>query len=250
MTTGSNQEVHLADEEVELKGGGQSSGIVRVGNTVRRPVHENAEFVHALLEHLEKVGFDGAPRFLGIDDWGRETLSYIDGQVFAGPEDDGDPVVILSDAQLSSAARLIRRFHDATAGTPLTGDEEVVCHPDLGQHNIVFRGDEAVAIIDWDEDVRPGPRLLDFSHAVWCLAEIGEQGGDVADQGRRVRLLCDSYGWADSGVVIDEIEARFRRAIASHERHGRAEARRIFCKMLDWIVANGPELKCRSTRVA
>ena len=40
-----------------------------------------AAAVRGLLVHLEEVGFDGAPRFLGIDDQGREVLSFVDGQV-------------------------------------------------------------------------------------------------------------------------------------------------------------------------
>ena len=149
------------------------------------------------------MGFEGAPRLLGLDEQGREVLTHIEGAVYVSPKEHDGPTEILSDAKLGRAARLIRRFHDATAGTPLGGDAEVVCHADLGQDNIVFRGDEAVAIIDWDEDVGPGRRLLDFAHAVWCLAEIGEQGGDVAAQARRVRLLCDAYGWDDANEVID-----------------------------------------------
>lgn len=233
----------MSDGEVTLQGGRQSRGVVRNGQTVRRPLHRNSEFVHALLRHLEAVGFDGAPRLLGIDEEGREILTYVEGDVLVGPADDGEPAEILSDAQLVSAGRLIRRFHDATAGTPLAGDAEVVCHRDLGQHNIVFRGDAAVAIIDWDEDVAPGPRVLDFAHAVWCLAEVGEQGGDLSEQSRRVRLLCDSYGWEDGAAVIDEIEARFRRALEWHEQRGNAEGARIFSEVLDWIVAHGPALK-------
>jgi hypothetical protein len=136
---------------------------------------------------------------------------------------------------------LIRSFHDATAGTVLAGDGEVVCHRDLGQHNIVFRGDEAVAIIDWDDDAGPGTRLLDLAHAVWCLAEVGEQGGSIEEQARRVRLVCDAYGWDDRVAVVDEIESRFRRALASGDLNDDGE--RIFGGMLDWMVRHGPDLR-------
>jgi hypothetical protein len=37
--------------------------------------------VQALLSHLHAVGFDGAPRPLGIDERGREVLSFIPGTV-------------------------------------------------------------------------------------------------------------------------------------------------------------------------
>jgi len=219
------------------------TSIVRIGDTVRRPLRRNSEFVHALLRHFEAVGFDGAPRFLGIDGEGREILTYVEGEVFVGPDEVGDPVEILTDEQCASAGRLIRRFHDATAGTPLAGEAEVVCHPDLGQHNIVFRGDEAVAIIDWDEDVAPGARIFDFAHAVWCLAEVGEQGGPVEEQAHRVRIVCDAYGWEDRAAVVDEIEARFRRALVSHEQHGRRDGACIFREMVAWMVAHGPALR-------
>jgi hypothetical protein len=45
--------------------------IVRIDETIRRLLHQNSDFVHALLRHFEAVGFDGAPRFLGIDEHGR-----------------------------------------------------------------------------------------------------------------------------------------------------------------------------------
>ncbi|MGW4802358.1 hypothetical protein ACWEPC_59100, partial [Nonomuraea sp. NPDC004297] len=48
-----------------LVGGDVTEGVVRVGDTVRRPVGFNAPLVHALLRHLEEVSFAGAPRLLG-----------------------------------------------------------------------------------------------------------------------------------------------------------------------------------------
>src|SRR3954451_8300444 len=53
--------------------------VVRVGDTVRRTMYPWSASVHLLLQHLESVGFGGAPRFLGIDDKGREVLSYVEG---------------------------------------------------------------------------------------------------------------------------------------------------------------------------
>lgn len=103
----------------------------------------------------------------------------------------------LSDARLKSAAGLIRSFHDATAGTSLAGDQDVVCHVDFGLHNIVFDGEEAVTIIDWDADTGPGPRLADFAHAAWCCADVCEGLLEVIEQARKVRLMCDAYGRED-----------------------------------------------------
>ena len=35
-----------------------------------------------VLLHLERVGFDAAPRWLGLDDKGRDILSWIEGETF------------------------------------------------------------------------------------------------------------------------------------------------------------------------
>ena len=56
---------------------GLRSRVVRIGRTVRRPVHQNTPAVKALLGHLEKTRFSAAPRWLGFDEEGRETVSYI-----------------------------------------------------------------------------------------------------------------------------------------------------------------------------
>lgn len=211
-------------------------GIVRVGDTVRRPLHPRSEYVRDVLRHLEAVGFGGAPRWLGIDEQGREVLSFVPGEVV------GAAPVRLSDARVRSAARLVGGSHDATAGTPLAGDEDVVCHGDLGPHNIVFAGDEAVAIIDWDAGVAPGSRLADFAHAVWCCADVCEPHVPVTEQARKLRLMCDAYGWNDPTEVVEEIGDRFRRARDGHAADGRPRSVAIFEEMIEWMERNAPAL--------
>ena len=153
----------------------------------------------------------------------------------------------MSDERIISASRLIRRFHDATAGTALAGRREIVAHNDLGPHNIVFDGDEAVGIIDWDEDVGPGRRLVDFAHAVWCCADVCEVEVEVAEQARKTRLMCETYGGRFTPeAVIDEITARFRRAQADHAKHGRDQGAVIFAEMVRWMEEHGPALKAHS----
>ena len=43
--------------EIFLSGGRMTDGVVRVGQTVRRPSGPNSEFVRKLLQHLETAGF-------------------------------------------------------------------------------------------------------------------------------------------------------------------------------------------------
>jgi hypothetical protein len=49
--------------------------------------------------------------------------------------------LVNSPESLAGIARLVRQFHDLTAGTPLAGDQEVVCHNDLSPKNTVYRDD-------------------------------------------------------------------------------------------------------------
>lgn len=212
-------------------------GIVRVGSTLRRPTTDRSPFVQAVLLHLEARGFEGAPRFLGIDSQGREILTYVEGEVL-----DGAPVVI-SDGRLRTAARLVREFHDATAGTPLAEGGEVVCHGDLGHHNTVFRGDAAVALIDWDEGVAPGFRLVDFAHAVWCFGGVGERSVPTSYQAHAIALMCEVYGGPEPGVVVDEIADRLHRARDEHARHNRPGAVAEFEKMIASMDAVEPDLR-------
>jgi tRNA A-37 threonylcarbamoyl transferase component Bud32 len=225
--------------ETRLLGGRLTPGVVRVGDTVRRPLQARSDYVHAVLTHLRRVGFDGAPCVLGIDSEGREVLSFIEGEVL-----DGSPTRF-SEARLRSAAGLIRRFHDATAGTVLAVGSEVVCHGDLGHHNIVFQDEAAVGLIDWDDGVAPGLRLVDFAHAVWCLAAVGEAELPVSYQGSAVRAMCDAYGFDQPRDVVGEIAARHRRARDEHALHGRAAAVVVFEQMIARLDAVMPSLTRR-----
>ena len=56
-----------SDAEARLQGG-NLTGVVRIGETVRRAPGPWTPAVHALLRHLEYVGFTGSPRALGMDE--------------------------------------------------------------------------------------------------------------------------------------------------------------------------------------
>jgi hypothetical protein len=96
----------VTEREIPLIGGDMSD-VVRVGDTVRRPVGSLG--VQALLRWYERVGFDGAPRFIGIDQRGREILSFVEGEPGFAPVPGDDGVV-------AAIGRLLRRAHDAQAG--------------------------------------------------------------------------------------------------------------------------------------
>ena len=70
----------MAQDEVRLRGGWMQK-VVRVGDTVRRAPRGDVEFIRRLLRHLETAGFADVPRWIGVDDKGRDILSFVEGEV-------------------------------------------------------------------------------------------------------------------------------------------------------------------------
>ena len=89
----------------EALAGGNISTASKVGDTVRRGTGPWTPAVHALLRHLERVGFDGAPRVLGTDERGREILSYVPGVT----PDRASPEAV-TEQTLAEVGRLLRRY--------------------------------------------------------------------------------------------------------------------------------------------
>lgn len=193
---------HLHEERLA---GGFINEVVRAGDTVRRAGSLNTEFVAQLLQHLDERGWSGAPRFIGVDEQGREILSFIEGIV---PIDSDIEPPISTDESLIAVARMVREFHDLTAGTPLAGMEEVVCHNDLSPTNTVYRGEAGimmpVAFIDWDL-AAPRGRIYDVAHVCWKYLDLGPSITDLDECARKIHLICDAYGLEDLSRMTDAI---------------------------------------------
>ncbi|SEG97368.1 Phosphotransferase enzyme family protein [Nonomuraea solani] len=219
----------MTGEEV-LTGGGVNH-VVRAGDTVRRPVGPWTPAVHALLRHLEAAGFTGAPRCHGIDDQGREVLGFVPGESAGYPLPDWAG----SDDVLVAVARLLREYHDATAGFPVPPDAtwyfppvepaEVICHGDVATYNCVFREGRPVAFIDFDT-AHPGPRLWDMAYAAYRFVPLSDpahaDARPVAEQARRLRLFADAYGLrpAARAALPETAHARLEHLV----RHMREQA--------------------------
>ncbi len=168
----------MDEEELPLSGGNVST-VVRVGNTVRRTLGPWSPAVHELLRHLESKGFSEAPRFLGIDERGREVLTFIEGEIGNYPL----KAYMWSDEVLKEVARLLRRFHDATVDFvpspgatwqfeyPDAAQHEVICHNDVAPYNMVYVDGRPEALIDFDT-AGPGPRLWDVTHAAYRFVPL------------------------------------------------------------------------------
>lgn len=244
--------------EIPLRGGDVNVGehvVVRVGDTVRRRQSDRAPAVHALLRHFESVGFDGAPRFVGVDERGREVLSFVEGTPGLRPVPAADDVV-------AGIGALLRKMHDAQEGfalpagvrwpdppVPATPDS-VVCHNDLFWPNVIFRRACPVALIDWDL-AAPAPRLYDVASAAnfWVPLRPDEQaqswGLPTDDRGTRLRILCDSYGLDDAARagLLDVVARVNELGYETHRLFGGVERRRGWREM--WDAGSGSEIEMR-----
>lgn len=190
------------ENEVPLPAGRITVGVVRVGDTVRRPATASSPFVAELLRHLQRQGFTGAPSHLGSDAAGRDVLSYLPGWVPARFQRWSDP-------QVAAAGALLRSLHEATRGCRLTGRYPVICHHDPGPNNTVFHEDLPVAFIDFDT-AAPGDPLEDLGYMAWTWCVSSKPGAPpAATQAAQVRVLADAYGLGSAsrhrliGAVLD-----------------------------------------------
>jgi hypothetical protein len=231
--TGNRPPTDTPDQhEVVLPGGIANRGkVVRIGDSVHRPQRTTSPATHALLQHLEMVGFAGAPRFLGVDAHDREILSYIPGSPVLPPYPDW----ALSEDALVSVAQLLHAYHRAVADfdpagytwpttppPPLAG--ELVSHNDPNVDNIIFRDGRAVALIDFDL-ASPGSRLWDVACAARLWAPLRPTAYIIDNRrGRefeRLRTFVDSYGLnrAEKAQLLSAVvknQAWFYQLVAGH----------------------------------
>ncbi|TDL30850.1 aminoglycoside phosphotransferase [Jeotgalibacillus sp. S-D1] len=225
----------------ELLTGGNVSKVYRLGNTVRREMTENSRRVHALLKHLEAKNIEFTPRFLGIDEQGREILSFIEGEAGNYPLKD----YMWSSEALEKIAKMQRRYHDAVKDFEVgeywkpvvqTSDQaEVICHNDFAVYNMIFADGIPVGLIDFDV-AGPGPVLWDIAYTLYTcvplsrfyLVETGEKcfyqsSSDAKRIKERINLFFEAYGIQGSKDCLDMVLFRLEdlcKTIESHANEG------------------------------
>ena len=205
----------------------------RVGDTIRRATGPWTPTIHALLAHLDEAGFTEAPRVLGIDEHGREVLTWVDGESTDWR---------CSDAVLAGIGRLARRLRTTLDGwvpapdlrtwrTGIHEDGFPILHNDFAPWNVIVRGDAVVGLIDWDV-AGPRPVLDDIAYAAWraCPLDPTLEDQDPVAFARwpeRLAILADSY------MLDGDERIRFPEAILA--RTIRA------CHAVAWAVEHGDD---------
>lgn len=204
----------MTSEAEQVLATGGVTHVVRVGQTVRRPVRPFTATVQAYLAHVRSRGFRECPEPLGYDAHGREILSFVAGDVPGEPL----PAEATTVDALEALGALIRRLHDAADGwsppadaawgrtpgvrsagvVPLFDQAELVSHMDYCPGNVVFADGRPVALIDFDL-ARPTTRVADIANALYWWAPLVDPEDRAPSLVRahipgRVRAFADAYG--------------------------------------------------------
>jgi len=220
--------------EEPLTGGRNATEVVRVCDTVRRSRDPGSASAARLLGYLEASGYPYAPRYLGVDERGRDTLTYIPGQTIDHPSQ-------RADGAYARAAVMLRELHDLTAGHPLAAGRECVLHSDPGPFNAICQDGMPVAFIDWTSG-RPGDRLDDLGYLAWTWCILAQGGVPMHAQAAHLRELRDAYGPVEPETLIDAMTRSQDRVVRHSEQAVRRSrdpaARRAWAdEAIEWATA-------------
>ncbi|MEV6155517.1 aminoglycoside phosphotransferase family protein [Nonomuraea sp. NPDC052129] len=183
-----------------LTGGNNALQVARAGDTVRRTRDAGSAFAARVLTHLVSVGYSHAPRYLGIDEHGRDILSFIPGTTTDHPTQ-------RAQGAYAAGGRMLRELHEATASHVLSAGRECVMHGDPGPFNTIFQQGLPVAFIDWSS-CRPGDRLDDLGYMAWTWCIQSQGRVPIAEQARHLRELRDGYGTVEPAHLLGAMVRR------------------------------------------
>lgn len=145
----------------EVLSSGNTTVVVRVADTVRRHTGPWTPAVHRRLGQLESAGFEGSPRVRGIDESGREVLTFVEGEVGTLTAEEPLAPWFRTPAACAAIGAWIRRFQHVQSGLRLDPAEpwrmapgaelapgEVIVHHDVSPYNTVRRRDGALVVLD------------------------------------------------------------------------------------------------------
>lgn len=206
-------------EEIALSGGNATAGVVRIGDTVRKPWTDATPTVIEYMRSLAAQGLD-IPAPLGRDEAGRQIIEFV-----AGPSAHTRE---LTPDDLRRIGGIVRAIHDAS---PLVGPDvgplpemllpadepDLLCHNDLTPWNLIV-GDRWV-FIDWD-GAGPSTRLWDLAYSAQAFT-LNDPDAEPSAAAAGLVAFLDGYD-ADAALRAALPRTMARRAWAMHDMLRRA----------------------------
>lgn len=269
----------MAAQEFPLIGDVGAQGLVRIGNTVRRPLRPFSLAIQSYLAYIRQAGFTGAPEPLGVDEEGREILSYVEGDIPCEPLPDWTAEKDV----LVALAVLIRRLHEAARGweaPPNTqwgvvpgsvarrgveafsdGEPEIFSHRNYAPGRVVFRDGVPAALVNFDL-AKPCTKVYDIANAMYWWVPLCDQVDRAPafaplDAAERAAVFADAYGMSGEqrAALAPVATAMVRRFQDNMARAARVDSvgRRLwdggFKDQLPraeaWLVREGPRIAAR-----
>jgi hypothetical protein len=216
--------------EIRLDGG-EAGGAIRAGDTVRRAAGPWTPAVHALLAHLAGKGFAGSPRPLGVDEQGREVLTFLAGETVGSARP--WPGWVYAEDTLVQVARWVHGFHRAVADFVPAPDAVwrmgghwapglIIGHNDAAPYNAVWRAGKLAGFFDWDM-AGPVPAAWDVAFAAFSWVPlharhvVAREGfTDFEGRPRRLQLFLAEYGWTGpTSAFLEAVAARIQAHVTS-----------------------------------
>lgn len=212
---------------------GNLSDVIQVGNIIYRDIKPQSKSIHRLLLHLEKMGIQFCPRFLGLNDNNQEMLSFVEGETIEDYPEINDIHKKIITVQM--AAKMLREYHDATLDFKRFPEDiwflnyegklqaEVICHNDFAPYNVTFNGNLPIGVIDFDTAC-PAPRIWDVAYAVYRFVPLGmtvynpdtkkyrryDITLDCSERKLLLRTFLDTYGIGDASEVLENVIMRLQ----------------------------------------
>jgi tRNA A-37 threonylcarbamoyl transferase component Bud32 len=200
------------NEGIPLTGGRVTKNVTKIGKFVHRPCCNNSSFVHNTLLWKEKKNPTIAPHFIGIDDDGREIITFLEGY---SPDNLGN----FSNKQLYNAGKIINNLHNVLSDFPDCKYDQTVCHNDLSPCNFMFQNDAPYAVFDWDT-AEIGDPMNDLAYSIWMWCDIGNREQSIELVNDKINSIMDGYGikrFDISDKIIEQMERHDNLAIGKEE---------------------------------
>lgn len=232
----------MEQQEISFSSGESKQKVVRVGDTVRKEPAENCDFIRKVMIELTNNDFHYSPRYLGMDDKGREIMTYIDGEQMNHTE--------ISFDLIKQTLVVLRKFHDIFSKSELSGGEETLLHSDFSPWNLIVKDKKLVGVLDFD-DVRPGKRIYDVANVCWTFLDIGSNDSNFTEEEvyKYLPILIDAYGDIETSDFVDALLSeqnkvlRYRENRVQEVKEGdEKEYRRRVCeeikREIEWVKRN------------